>query len=76
AKQKNRQWIDKLNCTEHLQVLFSSQVTMIEKERVTIRQQKEISYPNQAVIICAGGILPTGLLKSIGVTVDTKYGDE
>jgi len=26
------------------------------------------------VIVCAGGILPTPLLKEIGVQVETKYG--
>jgi hypothetical protein len=29
---------------------------------------------NDAVIVCAGGILPTPFLKEIGVQVDTKYG--
>ena len=30
--------------------------------------------PNDAVIICAGGILPTGFLKNIGIEVETKHG--
>jgi hypothetical protein len=29
---------------------------------------------NDAVIVCAGGILPTPLLKEIGVIVETKHG--
>jgi thioredoxin reductase (NADPH) len=29
---------------------------------------------NDDVIVCAGGILPTGFLKEIGITVETKYG--
>jgi len=29
---------------------------------------------NDAVIVCAGGILPTAFLNSIGVKVETKYG--
>jgi thioredoxin reductase (NADPH) len=29
---------------------------------------------NDAVIICAGGTLPTALLTDIGVAVETKYG--
>ena len=29
---------------------------------------------NDAVIICAGGILPTGFLKEVGIEVETKYG--
>jgi hypothetical protein len=26
------------------------------------------------VIVCAGGILPTAFLKSIGIDTETKYG--
>jgi hypothetical protein len=29
---------------------------------------------NDAIIINAGGILPTGFLKQIGIQVDTKFG--
>jgi len=30
--------------------------------------------PNDAVIVNAGGILPTAFLKEIGIDVETKYG--
>jgi len=30
--------------------------------------------PNDAVIVCAGGVLPTGLLQSMGIRFETKYG--
>lgn len=33
-----------------------------------------ITLDNDAVIVCAGGILPNGFLKEIGITVETKYG--
>jgi len=33
-----------------------------------------VSLPNQAVIVCAGGILPTPFLKELGIAVETKYG--
>jgi len=29
---------------------------------------------NTAVIVQTGGVLPTGLLRELGVTVETKYG--
>ena len=32
------------------------------------------SLPNQAVIVCAGGELPTPLLRQIGIEFETKYG--
>jgi len=30
--------------------------------------------PNDAVIISAGGILPTPFLRSLGIDVETKFG--
>lgn len=33
-----------------------------------------IAIRNNAVIVCAGGVLPTPFLKEIGVMVETKYG--
>jgi thioredoxin reductase (NADPH) len=35
---------------------------------------QQISLRNDAVIVCAGGILPTAFLKSVGIDVETKYG--
>lgn len=35
-----------------------------------------MELPNEAVIVCAGGILPTPLLKEIGVQIETKHGTE
>jgi hypothetical protein len=35
---------------------------------------QEVRIENEAVIVNAGGILPTGFLKEIGISVDTKYG--
>ena len=29
---------------------------------------------NDAVIVCAGGLLPTPLLQQIGIKFETKYG--
>ena len=29
---------------------------------------------NDAVVVCAGGILPTPFLQSIGVAIETKHG--
>jgi len=33
-----------------------------------------VRLPNEAVIVSAGGILPTEFLNSIGVRVETKFG--
>lgn len=77
AKVKNRNRIDDLEKTGDLQIFFSSQVKAIEKEHVILLlNEREIKLRNQAVIICAGGILPTKLLKDIGIKIEMKYGDE
>lgn len=39
-----------------------------------IHEGKDIVLKNDAVIVCAGGTLPTPMLKEIGVMVDTYYG--
>ena len=77
AKAKNRERINSLEQSGQLRVLYSSQVKSIDKESVTLQlNERSIKIRNQALIVCAGGILPTGLLKDIGIKVETKYGTE
>ena len=35
---------------------------------------RAIKVRNDAVIVCAGGILPTKFLKGMGIEIETKYG--
>ena len=75
AKEKNREKVDKMQAKGQLKVLLSSNVKEIHADKVLIEQQgKTMEFPNHAVIICAGGILPTPFLKEIGIQVDTKHG--
>lgn len=75
AKAANRQKVEQLASEGRLRVLMSSNVREIREDAVVIEyQDKRYLLPNQAVIVCAGGILPTGFLKSIGVEVETKFG--
>jgi hypothetical protein len=54
---------------------FVSTFTPIEPDKVLLRLvENEVALENDAVIISAGGVLPTAFLSSIGVKVDTKYG--
>ena len=60
-----------------LMVVLGSTVSRIEEHQVFLDRQGEIiPLDNDAVFVCAGGILPTAMLKSMGVQVDTKYGTE
>jgi thioredoxin reductase (NADPH) len=75
AKGKNRERVKAAEKTGHLRVLLQSSVKRIGLHGVEIEQQKrQMRIKNDAVIVCAGGILPTAFLKGIGIEVETKYG--
>ena len=75
VKQKNRELVQRAESAHKLKVILSSNVEEIGDGNLILDQGgKKISLKNDAVIVCAGGILPTPFLKEIGVQVDTKYG--
>jgi thioredoxin reductase len=75
VKQKTLEKLQEAEAKKTLRVLLKSNVVSIAADTVTIeREGGTIEIPNQAVIICAGGILPTPFLKEIGVMVETHYG--
>ena len=37
-------------------------------------EDEVVEIPNDAVIVCAGGVLPTSFLRAIGVDMETKWG--
>lgn len=75
AKPKNRQRVDKAQAQKRLTVLFQSTVKEITPGTVTLKKNGEsIEIKNDAIIVCAGGILPTKFLQSVGIKVETKYG--
>jgi thioredoxin reductase/Pyruvate/2-oxoacid:ferredoxin oxidoreductase delta subunit len=75
AKEKNRARVAELSDSDRLNVLMSSNVISVNDADVVIEQQgKQLQLGNDAVIVCAGGILPTAFLKKTGIEVETKYG--
>ena len=75
AKQKNRQRVEAMQQSGAMRVLMNSNVREIHDQKVDIEQGgKLIELGNDAIIVCAGGILPTPFLKATGIQVDTKYG--
>ncbi|MCG7984216.1 MAG: NAD(P)-binding domain-containing protein [Candidatus Thiodiazotropha lotti] len=75
AKKKNREKVDQAAESGQINLLLSTNVTEFTEETVTIDKGGEkIEIPNDAAIICAGGILPTGFLKETGINVETKHG--
>jgi thioredoxin reductase/Pyruvate/2-oxoacid:ferredoxin oxidoreductase delta subunit len=75
AKEKNRIKVDNAQKEGKLNVMMSSNVKEITDEKVVIvANDEECCIDNDAIIVCAGGILPTPFLKSIGIEVETKFG--
>ena len=75
AKEKNRQRVSELEKAKRLTLHLPSNVKRIHTDKVELEADgKNVSIPNNAVIVCAGGILPTPFLKEIGIEVETKHG--
>ncbi len=75
AKEKNRQKVREAEEAGRLTVLMKSNVKVIEEKLVHVEQEgKMLKIENDAVIISAGGILPTAFLKKVGIHVETKFG--
>jgi thioredoxin reductase/NAD-dependent dihydropyrimidine dehydrogenase PreA subunit len=75
VKQKNRLLLEQHERAGRIQVMLNSTVGSIHEHHV------EINYdgiprriPNDAVLVCAGGLLPTPLLQKIGIQFATKFG--
>ena len=75
AKTKNREKVAAQSSTGRLNVQLKSQVKKIDEDEVELQCADGLRrIPNNAIIVCAGGILPTDFLKSIGINMETKYG--
>ena len=75
AKAKNRQRFDAARKAGRLTALLNSKVVRIADGTVEIDcAGRLVRLRNDAVIVCAGGILPTDFLKATGIDVETKYG--
>ena len=76
AREKNRDKVDEAAETGRLKVLLKSGVLGINEKTVLIEHEGQtLEIPNDVVIICAGGVLPTPFLKQIGIEVNTKFGE-
>lgn len=72
VKPKNRQ---RLESTPGIRVLLDSKVVRISPAAVELEHRgRPLNLDNDDVVICAGGELPTGMLKSIGILIETHHG--
>jgi thioredoxin reductase (NADPH) len=75
VKAKNRERLAAAEKGGRLKVMLESNVKEILPKAVKIEQKGSLAeFPNDAVIVCAGGILPNAFLKEIGILVETRYG--
>lgn len=76
AKARNRAMVEQMQASGQLTVMLCSQLHEIGHDHVSLDWQGQPHrLPNQAVIVCAGGVLPTPFLKQIGIEVQTKFGE-
>ena len=73
VKAKNRQRLEEQEHAGRIRVMLKSEIASIQQKSVTVEGSNE-EVPNDAVIVCAGGLLPTPLLKQVGIEFETKYG--
>jgi thioredoxin reductase (NADPH) len=75
VKAKNRKRLEEAVASKRLRVLLESRVSAIREHDVVLEQDAQsLALANDAVIVCAGGILPNALLERVGVALETKYG--
>lgn len=75
ARARNRDRVRELVAAGRIEELLGSKVVAIEPDAVRLDCGGQTRHlANDAVIICAGGILPTQFLEGIGINVETKFG--
>jgi len=74
-KSGNRDRLKRAQEQSRLRVLLESKVTHISSASVTLAHDgKEFKMGNDAVVVCAGGVLPTDFLRSLGIQISTHFG--
>jgi thioredoxin reductase (NADPH) len=75
AKKKNQEKLAGLTAAGRLTVLLESKIMKVENDTVHVKfSGQSVDLPNNDIIVCAGGLLPTAFLQSMGIEVETKYG--
>jgi len=77
AKPKNRARIDAAVEAGSVRLLLASSLKEVTPHAVHLEHKgRALTLANDAVIVCAGGVLPTPFLKEVGIRVETKYGTQ
>ncbi len=74
-KPANRARLQNAEKTGRLRIFLESDAMAILSDKVVLkRENKAFSIRNDAVIVCAGGLLPTQFLRDLGILVETRHG--
>jgi thioredoxin reductase/NAD-dependent dihydropyrimidine dehydrogenase PreA subunit len=74
-KPGNRDRLQEAESKGRVRVLMESEVVEIKSDQVVLAHaDKQFVMRNDAVIVCAGGLIPTQFLRDIGVLVETHHG--
>jgi len=74
-KPGNRDRLQEAQSNGRLRVLLNSEVVEIKSDQVILKHaENAFTLRNDAVIVCAGGLMPTQFLRDIGVMVQTHHG--
>lgn len=75
-KPGNRTRLQQAETSGRVRVLMESEVVEIRAGQVVLRhREKSFTLRNEAVIVCAGGLLPTQFLRDIGIMIETRHGE-
>lgn len=75
ARKPNREAVQRLAEDGQVQIWLNTQVELIDEQSVTlVREGDREALVNDDVIVCAGGVLPSGFLMEVGVTIERHYG--
>lgn len=76
VKPKNRERLASAVAAGKVEQIMESTVQRIEPQSVTLKTgEATVDRENDAIIVCAGGELPTPMLKKLGIQVNTHYGE-
>ena len=74
-KPANRQRLEDAGAAGRIDIRLRTEVKRVASDHVELSGDSGVTkVRNDVVVVQAGGVLPTALLKEIGVTVETKYG--
>jgi thioredoxin reductase/NAD-dependent dihydropyrimidine dehydrogenase PreA subunit len=75
VKAKNRERLASASQSGQLEVEMESLVSSITADKVELQTTGGTRVlDNDAIIVCAGGILPTPFLETVGIEVETRFG--